>query len=650
MVQSGWSLRCRCLGWLLALCCGTVCAQEPCLGIFPATRHVEIRDPACLPRANLPQDGPPPTVDSTTPRDPRKISLDEAIRAALGQSEIVRVLAGSVPVNSGRSLYDPAIASMRIDQAQSAFDPTFDTRQDFLRNETPFARLDPLDPRRALIDGTRSDLYDTTVGVTKKSLHGGTATLRVDSDLLRQQPGPVLLNPQSRPSLVMGLNQPLLEGAGRAVNQVPIVLARINTEQSFFQLKGSLQRMVQQVIQAYWELIAARTSLWATEQQEKQAEFAVRLETARQRIGISDQAQLAQARTALANFQANLIAAQGLVLTREAALRAILAIPPSGPEELVPTTPPVSDGIKFDWAGLLDLADVSRPDLIELKLVLEADQQQLLLARNQTLPRLDANMLYRWNGLEGEIPSGADLRSDPGAFTDWQLGVNFSVPIGLRGPRAALRQQELILARDRADLDLAMLQVVHEIAAVLRQLDQDYRQYKAFGDARRAADDNLRQQFTGFRTGRLEFINVLEAITNWGNAVRSEAQALTQYNTDLATLEELTGTILEAHGVRLFEERYRSLGPLGLPGHEALYPRLLRPQPNLDRYGQQEKPAEEAFDLTTPDFLLRERRPRDDPDDAPSPSDRDPLRRLPGDPDQSPDGDDDEVRSLPLGP
>ena len=484
-----------------------------------------------------------------------------------------------------------------------------------------------------MIDGLRSDLYDMTLGVTKQFTTGGTAALRVDTDLLRQRPGPVVLNPQSRPSLVMSLNQPLLEGAGRSVNRVPIVLARIDTERSFFQLKQGLQQMVQQVIQAYWDLIAARTALWTVEQQVTQAEFAVRLETARKRFGISDQAQLAQAQTALANFQANLIAAQGLVLDREAALRAILLLPPSGPEQLVPNTPPVTDAFDFDWTALVELAELSRPDLIELKLVLEADGQQLLLSRNQALPRLDATMLYRWNGLEGEMPSGAYLRSDPGAFTDWQMGVNFSVPLGLRGPRAALRQQELILARDRANLDLAMLQVVHELAAGLRRLDQDYRQYRAFVETRRAATDNLRQQITGFRAERVEFINVLEAITNWGSAVRSEAQSLTQYNTNLATLEGLTGTILEAHGIRLYEERYGSLGPLGRLGHEACYPRKLGLQPNADRYGEQEQPAETFFDLTTPDYLLRQERERDASDVAPPGLDRSDLRRLPGEQD-----------------
>ncbi len=640
MFATGWSLRSSLSGCVLTLCCVSLCAQETCIGVFPGSRQIDVRDPARLPQAHLPAGLPPPTVDSNVPREPQLITLDQAIRESLTQSEVVRVLSGSVPVSSGRTLYDPAIANTRIDVEKSRFDPTLDTRHDFLRNETPFARLDPLDPRRAFIDGLRNDQYDMTLGVTKQSVTGGTASLRVDTDWLRQRPGPTLLDPQSRPSLTFGLNQPLLQGAGRSVNEVPIVLARIDTERSFFQLKGGLQQMVRQVIQAYWDLISARTSLWAVEQQVKQAEFAVQLETARKATGISTQGQLAQAQLALANFQANRIAAQGLVLDREAALRAILSIPPSGTKQLVPATPPVTDELVFDWEQLVALSEQNRPDLIELKLVLEADYQQLLLSRNQALPQLDANLLYRWNGLEGEIPTGEDLRSDPGAFTDWQLGVNFSVPLGLRGPRAFLRQQELILARDRANLDLALLQIVHELASALRRLEQDYQQYQAFRTTRAAATDNLRQQFAGFRTGRLEFINVLEAITSWGNAVRSEAQTLTQYNSDLVALESLTGTILEAHGIRLYEERYSSIGPLGLLGHEACYPRLLRPQPNVDRYPGGDEPAESFFDLTTPDYLLREDRERlrerlreEFPEDLPSPSDINPplLRRLPTD-------------------
>ncbi len=326
-----------------------------------------------------------------------------------------------------------------------------------------------------------------------------------------------------------------------------------------------------------------------------QAEFAVRLETARLRIGTSDQGQYSQARLALTNFRANLVAAESTVLDREATIRALLGLPPTSPDELVPVSAPVMTRYEFDWENLLELAERNRPDLVELKLVLEADYQQLLLSRNQALPQVDAVALYRWNGLEGELPSGAVLRSPPGAYTDWQFGVNFSVPLGLRAGRASVRQTELLIARDRVSLDQRMLEIVHEVASSLRQLDRQFSQYEALRETRLAAIENLKQQTAGFRSERIEFINVLQALTDWGNAVSAEAQSLSQYNAELARLEQRTGTILEAHGVRFYEERFQAIAPLGLLPYTTSYPRDLRPTENADRYPRSEQPADELF-------------------------------------------------------
>ena len=206
------------------------------------------------------------------------------------------------------------------------------------------------------------------------------------------------------------------------------------------------------------------------------------------------------------------------------------------------------------------------------------------------------------------------------------------MPLGLRAARAELREQELIIARDRANIDQRLLEIVHELAANIRALDQRFAQYQAFQVTREAATDNLKQQITAFRFGQQPFLNVLEAITNWGSAVSSEAAALTQYNTDLATLEQLTGTILEAHGVFFYEERFRSVGPLRFLGHGRDYANSLRPEPNQDRYGTSGKRSEEFFNLEQPDFLLR----------APAPSRNEPrgllpeIERLPPVPRESP--------------
>src|SRR5262245_66630555 len=69
---------------------------------FPEQRTIQVRDPSQLPRYQFPELPPPPTVTNRTQDlEPRYITLDEAIRIALANGRVVRVLAGTTAVASG---------------------------------------------------------------------------------------------------------------------------------------------------------------------------------------------------------------------------------------------------------------------------------------------------------------------------------------------------------------------------------------------------------------------------------------------------------------------------------------------------------------------------------------------------------------------
>ncbi|HTK74429.1 MAG TPA: TolC family protein [Gemmataceae bacterium] len=575
--------------------------------VVPEQRRLDVREPGDFPPAPIPPVPPPETVNHRVPQEvpSQELSLDQAIRIALANSQVVRVLAGGTAVSSGQTIYDPAISNTQIDQARAVFDPIINVNNAFSRSEVPQAAFDPTSPVGASITGTRIDNYDLGVGVTKRTVTGGTLALNFADNVARFNPNPSSLNPQSPSSLTLSYTQPLLQGAGIDVNVAPIMIARINTERSYFQLKDAVQELVRGVIEAYWAVVFARTDVWARRQQVEQGEFAYLLAEARKRQGLGTAGAEAQAKVALTNFKATLIASEANLLQREAALRNILGLPPTEPTRFTPDTAPTPTRVEPQWSEVIRLAEVRRPDLIELKLIIEADQQSLLVARNQALPRVDATALYRWNGLEGQTPTGAHMSSDPGQFTDWSLGVNFSVPLGLRQGRAGLRQAELILARDRANLQQGLHAALHQLAANMRNLAQFYEQYRAYQETRTAARINLQEQLGLYRSQMVRgqqpiFLNVLQAITDWGNAVSSEAQSLAQYNVELANLERQTGTILETHGVRFFEERFGSIGPLGRLAAPVCYPQAVVPSPNADRYPAAAEPAEAALDRERP--------------------------------------------------
>ena len=61
-------------------------------------------------------------------------------------------------------------------------------------------------------------------------------------------------------------------------------------------------------------------------------------------------------------------------------------------------------------------------------LIIAAEMQRLLQARNQALPQLNAVAQYQWNGLSGTMPNGATLstrrwRSQARSFASGQVKV-----------------------------------------------------------------------------------------------------------------------------------------------------------------------------------------------------------------------------------
>jgi outer membrane protein TolC len=608
-------------------------AQGILATVFPEQRCMEIRSPEQISAVPLPDVATPPTVAKpAADREPFQLSLDESIRIALRNSEVVRVLTGTGAASSGSTMYDPAVTNTQIDQARARFDPNLQLQNDFDRVETPQAGFDPADPTRAVIEGDRIDQYNMGLGLSKTTASGGTAALGVTANSLRSSAQGLPLNPQGTSSVDLSFTQPLLQGGGIRANLAPIEIARIDTERSFYQLKASVQRLVAGVIQAYWALVFARVDVWARQQQVKQGQWAFELADARLRHQLGNAGDVAQARSSLAGFRANLITSQANVLQREAALRNILGLPPSDNRQIIPVTPPAMDWIDVEWETILANAGEYRPDLIELKLALEADRQELLVANNQAFPRVDASALYRWDSLGGRGPDGQHVFSEPGQFTGWQLGLDVSVPLGLRQARAALRQQELTLMRDRANLEQALHNASHLLAENYRDLTQYYQQYQAFKETRSAARMNLDAQSARWIADLTIYLNVLQAITSWGDAVDSEAQSLLQYNTESANLQEQMGTILEVHGVRFVEEPYCSIGPAGRLGRGRWYPKGSRAGPYENQYPTGKEPSENAFDLSEPVLprrsdLERRRRPVEMPELEPGNA----AQPLPGD-------------------
>lgn len=568
--------------------------------ILPEQRTITYRDPDQFSPVQIPSNVAPRTVADPRPETKEwQLSLDEAIRIALENARVIRVLAGTAAVSTGTTIYDAAITNTSIDQAQAVFDPTLKWDNLLNHTNTPVAVFDPFDPQRSIITGTSTDRYSSVFGLSKTNVLGGRWSADWSENPTRfNTPGPFPLNPERSSAVTLSYTQPLLQGGGFSVNTAPIVIARLNTEQSFFQYKNNVQQLVRGTIEAYWNLVQARVNVWARKIQEQQSKEAFDRETARLKTGFSDLGTMSQTKVTYNQFRSNRIAAEADVLAREGALRNLLGLQPNDDRLIVPTSAPSSQRLPHHWDDLVRMAEQRRPDLVELKIIVEADEVRLIQAENLALPQLNAVSLYRWNGLQGEMPNGEDINSGSGRFGDWSVGINFSVPLGLRQGRAQIRQQKLLIMRDQANVEQQLHLAIHQLASTVRELDSAYEQYLAFKETREAADSNLKVQNEKFRSGQTIYLNVLLALNDWGNAVSSEAQQLLNYNTALAALEQHTGTILETHGLVFYEERFRAAGPLLCKDRD--YPSALPPSGTPALYPGSKTASENSFRLQNP--------------------------------------------------
>jgi hypothetical protein len=149
-----------------------------------------------------------------------------------------------------------------------------------------------------------------------------------------------------------------------------------------------------------------------------------------------------------------------------------------------------------------------------------------------------------------------DLTS--GDFQEWQLGLEFSVPVGFRKGHAAVRNAELYLARERAVLREQELQIVHRLSDWVAETDRAYAvvqtKYNRLLAARarsQATETTLQTQATPI-TADLVF-RLLDSYRREAEAESAYFQLQVEYALAIKSVHLQKGSLLEYCGVALAE-------------------------------------------------------------------------------------------------
>jgi len=130
-------------------------------------------------------------------------------------------------------------------------------------------------------------------------------------------------------------------------------------------------------------------------------------------------------------------------------------------------------------------------------------------------------------------------------FLTREVGYAIQAPMaGGRSPLPNTRQSQYTLLRARAHLQQVVHQTTHSLARFFLEIDANYKQFQTASRLRAAAADRLNAQRAYYEEGRITIDRFLDAVSQYATAVATEAQYKTTYNISIVALEEAKGTLL----------------------------------------------------------------------------------------------------------
>ncbi len=572
-------------GVFLGGCRSSEKLSEPVSSLSPVVQDIEYPDvergAASLFDVEAIQEPP----SARRPQDSEKwpLTLDEAIRIALKNSQVVRDSGGRVvsAPQGAVTVFDPAIqeADPRsgVEAALSAFDAQFSSNVIGEQTDRSFNNVF-FGGGQA---GVTTTIADVQTGISKQTATGTQFSVSNATNYNRSSIPPSDFQRFSSvfDTLVIGeLRHPLLQGAGAEFNRIAgpnatpgnyngVLMARISSDVSLADFEIQVRNLLRDVETTFWELHFAYRDLDAKREGQTLSLEAWQLESQRVDAGIRTPDQEAFARqqyyanqASVENALSGLLNGTGGVYAVERRLRSLLGLPTSDGRIIVPASDPISIDTVFDWQDSLQTALNKRVELRRQQWQVKRSDLELVAARNFQKMRVDLVGQYRYRGfgddLFGDHEASAFDSLSTGNLQEWRVGMEISGPIGNRLGNAALRHAELRQMRERVILEEMERQISHELNAAFTELDRAYMVTRSHYNRRTATLIRLKSERDKNDKGLADLDLVLDAQRQAVDAESGYYRALVDYNLAILNVFYTRGTLLEHHRVALAESAW----------------------------------------------------------------------------------------------
>ena len=460
-----------------------------------------------------------------------RLSLADVVRRAMANNYVIRI-----------SSYNPAIETTRIVEAEAAFDAAF--FMSMLKNiqDTPTG---------SELRASDVNSFNLTGGVRKLLPSGATATVSSSLDRLSTSLSFQQINPEYRNNLVFEIRQPLARGFGLDFNRSAILVARNNRLISQEAFKRQVRQTLADVESAYWRLVQQRREV--TIQALLLASFEQIYDYLDRRKEFDTyRVQLSDTKARLEAAKADFIRLVNLVRNSEDRLIGLMndgSINLAGDVEIMPTDFPALRPVVIDRLAAAQTALDNRSEITEARLRIKNAQIAVGRAENLALPRVDVVFRYTIDGLGVSADDAFDQVTQHD-FTEYFVGVEFEVPIGNRGARAAEQRERLLHAQAMASLKNTFEQVILDVNLRTREIDTSFKQIVPSYNSAEASDEQVGAIIA--RAERKDFntlSNELGARQSLAANRQSLLTAIVNYGIAAVELERAKGTLLEYNSV-----------------------------------------------------------------------------------------------------
>ena len=541
----------------------------------------------------------PRSITSLEEVEPREMTLNECIRMALANAEII-VDDQSFGSPSNPLMGNPSRVASVWDNAIQDTGFLFGN----LGTEAALSNFDPVFTNSAQAGASQDPQNTSTVGGGTTFIPGGgtlqdhtaqfqsrlektlatAGTLAVEHDVnYSSNNQPRMFSSAFTGFLQAEYRQPLLAGSGveftriagpqqsnvRGVSGVAqgVLISRINSDISLLEFEQSVTTLLRDVENRYWDMYLY-LQLYASEVETFRDLVAFRAQLER-RIEHPDA--IEQAENRIYEGDARIKGSLGDALKAEYRLRRLLGLPLNDGTFITPVDVPSAAKLELDWESCLLESLSNRQELRRQKWEIRSLELQHKASQNLARPRLDLVSQYRVNGLGDHLfgKEDDDGTSDvgynsyyesisQGANTTWTTGVSFTMPLGLRLARAQVRNYELRLRKAHAVLARQEVEIGYELSDAIINMEQNYllaeTGLKKVATAKRFAEKTLSRAEVEVReedSGPL--LRALEAKITSRDSQQGYLKLIVDYNKAITDLNFRKGAILQSNSIYLAE-------------------------------------------------------------------------------------------------